>query len=195
MNRMAQVTRNTKETQITVSINLDGNGKSDISTGIGFFDHMLTALSAHSAIDMNIKAEGDLYVDCHHTIEDTGIVLGQAFRKALSDKGGIVRYGHAMIPMDEALGFCALDISGRPYLVFDCEFKADSMGGMDTQMVVEFFRAFAFHAGITLHLKVPYGENDHHKAEALFKACAHALGDAVKLRADGSTLSTKGSID
>lgn len=193
--RTAQVTRNTKETKITVSVNLDGSGKSNITTGIGFFDHMLTALSAHSGIDMDIKADGDTYVDCHHTIEDTGIVLGQCFAKALGDKGGIVRYGHAMIPMDESLGVCALDISGRPYLVFDCKFTAPSMGAMDTQMVVEFFRAFAFHAGITLHLNVPYGENDHHKAEALFKACAHALGDAVKLRADGTTLSTKGSID
>lgn len=195
MVRYAEVTRLTKETQITVSVNLDGTGKSEIATGIGFFDHMLTALSAHSGIDLSICAKGDLYVDCHHTIEDTGIVLGQAFAKALGDKGGIVRYGHAMIPMDEALGFCALDISGRPYLVFDCAFTADRIGEMDTQMAVEFFRAFAFHAGITLHLKVPYGENDHHKAEALFKACAHALGDAVAVRADGSTLSTKGSID
>ncbi len=195
MNRVASVTRNTKETKITVTVDLDGSGKADISTGIGFFDHMLTALSAHSGIDMQIDAKGDLYVDCHHTIEDTGIVLGQAFAKALSDKSGIVRYGHAMIPMDEALGVCALDISGRPYLVFNCPFSADRIGDMDTQMVVEFFRAFAFHAGITLHLNLPYGENDHHKAEALFKAAAHALSDAVKLRADGSTLSTKGSID
>ncbi len=195
MNRTAAVTRNTKETQITVSVDLDGKGKSEISTGIGFFDHMLTALSAHSGSDLSITAKGDLEVDCHHTIEDTGIVLGQAFAKALSDKGGIVRYGHAMIPMDESLGVCALDISGRPYLVFHCSFRADRIGEMDTQMVEEFFRAFAFHAGITLHLDLPYGENDHHKAEALFKAAAHALSDAVRLRTDGSTLSTKGSID
>lgn len=195
MERMATVTRDTRETKITVTVNLDGSGKSDIKTGIGFFDHMLTALSAHSGIDMEIHADGDLYVDCHHTIEDTGIVLGKAFAKALGDKGGITRYGHAMIPMDESLGICALDISGRPYLVFDCKFTADRIGQMDTQMVEEFFRAFAFHAGITLHLQLPYGANDHHKAEALFKACAHALHDAVSRRSDGSTLSTKGSID
>ncbi len=195
MDRIATVSRQTKETQIAVTVNLDGSGKSNISTKIGFFDHMLTAFSAHSGVDMQIQATGDLYVDCHHTIEDTGIVLGQAFAKALDDKSGITRYGHAMIPMDEALGVCALDISGRPYLVFDCKFTSDRMGEMDTQMVEEFFRAFAFHAGITLHLNVLYGQNDHHKAEALFKAAAHALQDALFRRVDGSTLSTKGSID
>lgn len=195
MERIASAERVTKETQIAVTVNLDGTGKAKVNTGIGFFDHMLTALSVHSGIDLCVEASGDLQVDCHHTIEDTGIVLGQAFSKALGDKGGIIRYGHAMIPMDEALGVCALDISGRPYLAFDCAFAADRIGEMDTQMAEEFFRAFAFHAGITLHLSVPYGKNDHHKAEALFKALAHALMDALKLRTDGSTLSTKGSMD
>ncbi len=193
MNQTVTLTRTTKETDITVSVALYGSGKSDISTGIGFFDHMLTALAAHSGMDLSIQARGDLEVDCHHTIEDTGILLGDAFCKALGDKGGITRYGNALIPMDEALGVCTLDISGRAFLKFDCAFTADRIGEMDTQMVAEFFRAFAFHAGITLHLLLPYGENDHHKAEALFKAAAHALHDALVPR-DG-VLSTKGSLD
>ncbi len=193
MNQTVTLIRTTKETDIAVSLCLYGEGKSEISTGIGFFDHMLTALAAHSGVNLTVHAKGDLNVDCHHTIEDTGILLGDAFYQALGDKGGITRYGHAMIPMDEALGVCALDISGRPFLKFDCVFTADRIGEMDTQMVAEFFRAFAFHAGITLHLLLPYGENDHHKAEALFKAMAHALHDALVPR-DG-VLSTKGSID
>lgn len=192
--RTGEVTRITKETAITAKINLDGSGKPGIDTKIGFFDHMLTALSVHSGIDIQIQIDGDLYVDCHHSIEDAGIVLGQAFAQALGDKSGICRYGSAYIPMDEALGFCALDISGRPFLVFQCDFEVERIGDMDTQMVEEFFRAFAFHAGITLHLKCEYGKNDHHKAEALFKAAAHALKQAVTPLEGKQILSTKGVL-
>ena len=173
--RLGTVKRDTKETQITVSIDLDGGGINRISTGVGFFDHMLTALAVHSGIDMDIEVKGDLYVDCHHTVEDTGIALGAALCKALGDKGGICRYGNMLITMDESLALVSLDISGRPFLVFDCSFVTDKIGEMDTQMVEEFFRALAFHAGITLHAKLLYGTNDHHKAEALFKALAHSL--------------------
>lgn len=165
-----------------------------VDTGVGFFDHMLTALAVHAGLSLSVSCRGDLHVDCHHTIEDVGIVLGDALCKALGDKSGIVRYGSFYIPMDEALGFASIDISGRPYLVFHADFTADRMGEMDTQMVEEFFRAVAFHAGITLHLSVPYGTNDHHKAEALFKALAHALKAAAALNADGSVLSTKGVL-
>lgn len=192
--RTAEITRVTKETDITVKVNLDGSGKPEVNTKIGFFDHMLTALSVHSGIDIAIQVDGDLHVDCHHSIEDAGIVLGQAFAKALGDKSGICRYGSAYIPMDEALGFSALDISGRPFLVFQCDFAAERIGDMDTQMVEEFFRAFAFHAGITLHIKCEYGKNDHHKVEALFKAVAHALRQAVTPLGDGQVLSTKGVL-
>ena len=190
--RNALVERQTKETNIRIKLDLNAAPKAEIDTGIGFFDHMLTALAIHAGISLQVKAEGDLFVDCHHTIEDAGIVLGQAFGKALGDKSGIVRYGSAYIPMDESLGFVSLDISGRPFLVFDAQFTADKIGEMDTQMVEEFFRAFAFHAGITLHAKVLYGANDHHKAEALFKALAHALKMAIQ-PAQG-TLSTKGVL-
>lgn len=192
--RLGTVKRDTRETQITISIDLDGNGTNRIDTGVGFFDHMLTALAVHSGIDMSIEVHGDLQVDCHHTIEDTGIALGTALAKALGDKAGICRYGSAFIPMDESLGFVSLDISGRPFLVFDCPFVTDRMGQMDTQMVEEFFRAFAFHAGITLHAKLIYGTNDHHKAEALFKALAHSLKQAVKQTESGAPLSTKGVL-
>ena len=163
------IQRRTKETRISVDLCLEG-GEIRISTGIGFFDHMLTALAVHAGLSLSVSCKGDLHVDCHHTIEDVGIVLGDALCKALGDKSGIVRYGSFYIPMDEALGFASIDISGRPYFVFHADFTADRMGEMDTQMVEEFFRAVAFHAGITLHLSVPYGTNDHHKAEALFKA-------------------------
>lgn len=193
--RTAQISRKTKETDITVTLDLDAAPKAEIQTGIGFFDHMLTALAIHSGISLEIKAQGDLEIDCHHTIEDTGIVLGQAFAKALGDKSGIARYGTAFIPMDEALGFVSLDISGRPFLVFDGRFTFEKMGDMDTQMVEEFFRAFSFNAGITLHASICYGTNDHHKAEALFKALAHALKDAIKPLDNGKVLSTKGSLD
>ncbi len=193
--RKADVARKTKETDITLSLAFDEvNPIVQINTGIGFFDHMLTALAVHAGLSLSLSCKGDLHVDCHHTIEDTGIVLGDALCRALGDKGGIARYGSFYIPMDEALGFASIDISGRPFLVFHAEFAADRVGGMDTQMVEEFFRAMAFHAGITLHLSVPYGTNDHHKAEALFKAFAHALKAAAARNADGSVLSTKGVL-
>ena len=192
--RKAQLERNTNETQIELEINLDGTGKVEIQTGIGFFDHMLTALSVHSGISMNIKCQGDLYVDGHHTVEDTGIVLGQALAQALGDKSGIVRYGSAYIPMDEALGFCSLDISNRPFLVFNGEFTNQMIGEYDTCLTEEFFRAFAVNAGITLHVNMVYGKNDHHKCESVFKAVAHALKMAVKETGSGETLSTKGGL-
>lgn len=188
------VERKTKETQIIVEVKLDNKGVSDIDTGIGFFDHMLTALSKHSGISMNIKCTGDLYVDAHHSVEDTGIVLGQALAQALGDKSGIARYGSAYIPMDEALSFCSLDISNRPFLVFNGEFTNQMIGQYDACLTEEFFRAFAFNAGITLHLNMVYGTNDHHKCEALFKAVAHALKMAVKPLENGETLSTKGTL-
>ena len=191
--RCASVSRKTKETDISVSIDLNGRGVGKINTGIGFFDHMLTALSAHGRIDMDVSVTGDLNVDCHHTIEDTGIVLGDAFSKALGDKSGIARYGNAFIPMDESLAHVTVDVSGRPYLVFDASFSQPMIGDMDTQMVEEFFRAFAFRAGMTVHARLLYGSNDHHKAEALFKALAHALSAALEEK--DVTLSTKGSFD
>lgn len=192
--RKAEISRNTKETKISVTLDIDGQGTHDIRTGIGFFDHMLTALSKHSGISMNIKAVGDLDVDGHHTVEDTGIVLGQALAKALGDKSGIARYGTAYIPMDEALGFCSLDISNRPFLVFKGEFTNQMIGEYDTCLTEEFFRAFAFNAGITMHLNMVYGSNDHHKCEAVFKAAAYALKAAVKELENGETLSTKGTL-
>lgn len=192
--RSSEVERNTRETQIKVSMILDEKGKSQISTGIGFFDHMLTALSAHSGISMNIDVKGDLYVDGHHTVEDTGIVLGQALSKALGDKSGIERYGTAYIPMDESLAMASLDISNRPFLVYNAEYKNERIGEFDSCLAEEFFRAFAFNAGITLHINLLYGTNDHHKCEAIFKAVAHALKKAVKKNQSGQTLSTKGVI-
>jgi imidazoleglycerol-phosphate dehydratase len=191
--RTASITRKTNETDIKLSINLDGTGKHSISTGIGFFDHMLTAFSVHSGIDIDLKVVGDLIVDDHHTVEDTGIALGQAFALALGDKAGIARYGTAFIPMDEALGFASLDISGRPYLVFNAEFNDDRTGDYDNCLTEEFWRAFAMNALITLHTSCGYGKNDHHKNEAIFKAVAHALKDALKI--NGSTvLSSKGVL-
>ncbi len=192
--REAQITRKTKETDIEIKVVLDGQGRADIDTGIGFFDHMLTALSVHSGISMTIKVKGDLYVDGHHTVEDTGIVLGKALSEALGDKSGITRYGTAFIPMDEALGFCSLDISNRPFLVFRGSFTNAMIGNYDACLTEEFFRAFAFNAGITLHIDMMYGSNDHHKCEAAFKAVAHALKTAVKPLEDGKTLSTKGVL-
>lgn len=188
------VERKTRETEVSFEVTIDGKGIADISTGIGFFDHMLTALSVHSGISMNIKCQGDLYVDGHHTVEDTGIVLGQALSQALGDKSGIVRYGSAYIPMDEALGFCSLDISNRPFLVFNGEFTNQMIGEYDTCLTEEFFRAFAVNAGITLHVNMVYGKNDHHKCESVFKAVAHALKMAVKETGSGETLSTKGGL-
>lgn len=188
------VERKTKETDVAVEVILDGKGRADVSTGIGFFDHMLTALSVHSGISMNIKCKGDLQVDGHHTVEDIGIVLGQALGQALGDKSGIARYGSSYIPMDEALGFCSLDISNRPFLVFNGEFTNQMIGEYDTCLTEEFFRAFAFNAGITLHVNMLYGKNDHHKCESVFKAVAHALKKAVKETEFGDTLSTKGRL-
>ncbi|MEG2429684.1 MAG: imidazoleglycerol-phosphate dehydratase HisB [Oscillospiraceae bacterium] len=192
LKRYASVSRITNETDISIKINLDDSTFCKISTGIGFFDHMLTALSKHSEIGLEILAKGDLEVDCHHTIEDVGIVLGKSFKDALKSMTNIARYGSAYIPMDEALGFVSLDISNRPFLKFDVTFKNERIGDMDTQMVEEFFRAFAFNAGITLHISAPYGSNDHHIAEAIFKAMAHALKIAI-VETD-TILTTKGVI-
>lgn len=191
--RTAEINRATRETDISVKINLDGSGNADISTGIGFFDHMLTALSVHSGFDISVKTIGDLHVDSHHTVEDTGIVLGQAFKQAISDMKGINRYGTAYIPMDEALGFACLDISNRPFLVFKAQFSDDRVGNFDTCLTEEFFRAFAFNAGITLHISGEYGKNDHHIIEAMFKACAHALKTAAAMNGT-QILSTKGVL-
>ena len=192
--RSGEVARKTKETDIFVNVDIDGKGKADIDTGVGFFDHMLTALSVHSGISMTIKVKGDLQVDCHHTIEDTGIALGQALGQALGAKSGIVRYGTAYIPMDESLAMASLDLSNRPFLVFNCPFTNQSCGEYDLCMTEEFFRAFAFNSGMTLHINLLYGTNDHHKCEAVYKAVAHALKVAVQENKDGSTLSTKGVL-
>ncbi len=189
--RAAEINRKTKETDICVKLDLDG-GEVNIDTGIGFFDHMLTALAVHGGFGLDITAKGDLNVDGHHTVEDVGIVLGTAFAKALGDKSGIMRYGSAYIPMDEALGFCAVDVSARPYLVFKADITNERVGDFETCLTEEFMRAFAFNAGLTLHLRCEYGSNDHHIIEALFKALAHALKNAVRLNGDGSSLTTKG---
>ena len=194
MNRTAEIKRTTKETDICVKLDLDGGAKADINTGIGFLDHMLTALAVHGGFSLSLSCKGDLHVDGHHTAEDIGIVLGQAFKEALGDKAGIMRYGSAFIPMDEALAFCSLDISARPFLVFNAEFKNERVGEFDTCLTEEFMRAFAFNAGMTLHLRVEYGSNDHHKIEALFKAMAYALKAAIKRNEDGSVVSTKGVL-
>lgn len=191
--RIGEIARETKETSIRLRWNLDGSGRYMGTCGVGFFDHMMQAFCVHGGFDMDLDMKGDLEVDCHHSIEDLGIVMGQTFAKALGEKGGIRRYGSFCIPMDEALGFCSLDISGRPYLVFDAEFTNQSVGTLDCCMVKEFFRAFAFNGGITLHLRCPYGENDHHKIEALFKAAAHALREALEPNG-GKILSSKGML-
>ena len=194
MNRTAEISRKTKETDIAVKLDLDGGAKADIATGIGFLDHMLTALAIHGGFSLSVKCDGDLYVDGHHTTEDIGIVLGMALREALGDRAGIMRYGSAFIPMDESLAFCSLDISGRPFLVFNAEFTNERVGEFDTCLTEEFMRAFAFNAGVTLHLRCEYGSNDHHKIEALFKSLAYALKAAVKRNSDGSVVSTKGVL-
>lgn len=194
-NRVATIERKTKETDIKCSFKIDGKGDSNIDTGIGFLDHMLTGFAKHGLFDLNIKAKGDLYVDCHHTIEDVGIVLGQAIKEAVGDKKSIKRYGDIILPMDEALILCAIDLSGRPYLVFDGEFKADSVGYFDTQMVKEFFYAISYSAGMNLHIKQLAGDNDHHIIEGMFKAFAKALDEAtLKDSRIKSVLSTKGSL-
>lgn len=191
--RTATVERNTKETQIKLSLCLDG-GDVSISTGIGFFDHMLTAFAVHGGFGLNLDVKGDLEVDTHHTIEDTGIALGNAFSQALGDKAGIERYGTFSIPMDESLAQVSLDISNRPFLVFNAHFEQELCGDYETCVTEEFWRAFAENAGITLHINVPYGANAHHQIEAIFKAAAHALKIAVAKNKDGSVLSTKGVL-
>lgn len=190
--RTSKVERKTKETEVSVSLSLDG-GEVSVSTGIGFFDHMLNAFAVHGGFGLQVEAEGDLFVDCHHTVEDVGIVLGKAFTVALGDKSGITRYGSFFVPMDESLAFCAVDISGRPFLVFQADFPQERVGDFDTCMTEEFMRAFAMNAGITLHLRVEYGSNAHHEIEALFKAAAHSLGIAAAKTGVG-VLSTKGSL-
>ena len=191
--RRTQISRKTKETDISLSLCLEG-GNISIDTGIGFFDHMLNSFATHAGFGLELKVKGDLYVDEHHTVEDTGIVLGKAFSQILKDKASIDRFGSFYVPMDEALAFAAVDISGRPYLVFDAEFTDDRTGMFDNCLTEEFFRAFAFNAGITLHIKNLYGKNDHHKIESIFKAVAYALKNAVRKNADGSVASTKGTL-
>lgn len=195
MGRFAQVVRKTSETDIDISIELDGSGKAEVNTGIGFFDHMLISFAKHGLFDLKVKVKGDLYVDCHHTIEDTGIVLGEVIKKALGEKKSIKRFGSFLLPMDETLVLCAIDLSGRPYLVFDGTFNTERVGYMDTEMVKEFFYAISYSAGMNLHIKEMYGENAHHIIEAMFKAFARALDEAVTIDSRVSGLpSTKGAL-
>ena len=195
MERIADCKRTTKETDIALILNLDGSGKADIDTGIGFFDHMLDGFSRHGMFDLNVRVKGDLIVDCHHTIEDTGIVLGTAIKEAVGDKKGMKRFGSCILPMDETLVLCAVDLSGRPYLSFDGEFTTDRVGYMDTEMVKEFFYAISYTAGMNLHIKVLSGGNNHHMIEAIFKAFARALDEATGFDPRiTDILSTKGSL-
>lgn len=194
MKRYAQQKRETKETQIEANLLLDGNGKSDIATGIGFFDHMLTLFAFHAGIDLSVHAKGDLDVCDHHLIEDTGIVLGDLMKEALGDKRGIARYGNARVPMDETLCSVDLDFSGRSYLVCNCTLKREQIGQFSCEMLPEFLRAFADHANLTLHVNVLYGENDHHKVEAVFKAMGRAVKEAVSIIGD-ELPSTKGVLE
>ena len=194
--RIAQVTRNTKETQIGVRINLDGTGAAKITTGIGFFDHMLDQIARHGLIDLDVNAKGDLHIDGHHTVEDVGISLGMAVAQALGDKAGLTRYGHAYVPLDEALSRVVIDLSGRPGLHMDVPFKSGMVGGFDTQLAFEFFQGFSNHCGATLHIDNLKGQNAHHQAETVFKAFGRALRMAVTLdpRSAGVVPSTKGSL-
>jgi len=194
--RIAEVTRKTAETQITVKVNLDGTGKASLSTGIGFFDHMLDQIARHGLIDLDIKADGDLHIDGHHTVEDVGITLGQAVAKAVGDKKGIRRYGHAYVPLDEALSRVVIDFSGRPGLVMNVPFKSGMIGTFDSQLAHEFFQGFVNHAFVTLHIDNLRGENAHHQCETVFKAFARALRFALELdpRSAGTIPSTKGSL-
>jgi imidazoleglycerol-phosphate dehydratase len=194
--RSASVTRNTTETRISVSLDLDGTGKYSVSTGIGFLDHMLEQLSRHSLIDLEVKAEGDLHIDFHHTTEDTGIAIGEAFKKALGDRKGITRYGHMYIPMDETLTRVALDLSNRPYLIWKVDFTRDKLGDMDTELFKEWFQAFAQAAGCTLHIETLYGSNSHHIVETCFKGLARALKIAIAHdpRQSNTVPSTKGVL-
>ena len=195
MARTATIERNTKETKIKISLDLDGSGKSNLNTKIGFFNHMLDGFTRHGLFDLDVVCDGDIEVDCHHSIEDTGIVLGTAIKEAVGDKKGIKRYGSCILPMDEACVMCAVDLSGRPYLVYDANFTHQSCGDMDTQMVKEFFYAISYTAGMNLHIKVLYGENDHHIMEAIFKAFAKALDQATQYdERIHDVLSTKGSL-
>ncbi len=195
MDRVVNLCRKTSETDIEISLNLDGSGIANVDTGIGFFDHMLNSFAKHGLFDLTVKVRGDLEVDCHHTIEDTGIVLGAAIKKALGDKKSIKRYGSFMLPMDETLVLCAIDLSGRPYFVFDAEFNVERVGYFDTEMVKEFFYAISYSAGMNLHIKEMYGSNAHHIIEAMFKAFARALDEASSIdpRVEGLP-STKGAL-
>lgn len=191
--RSYKVERNTLETQILVEINLDGTGKADIDTGVGFFDHMLTLMAFHGKFDMKVKCKGDIYVDDHHTIEDIGIALGECVKQALGDKRGIRRYSTVFIPMDEALARTSIDVSNRPYLVFNATFTDERVGNMATQMVKEFFRAFVNESRVTLHINLLYGENDHHNIEAIFKSFARALKEGIEIISD-EVASSKGVL-
>lgn len=196
MERTATLTRRTAETNITVTLNVDGSGTAAVSTGIGFFDHMLILWAKHGLFDLTVKAEGDLVVDGHHTVEDTGIVLGQVLAGALGDKKGIKRYGTAFVPMDEALAMVSLDISGRPYVVLEAAIGSERVGQFDTELVEEFLRALAVHAGLTLHVRVLSGKNAHHIIEAIFKALGRALDEATRKDARiAGVMSTKGTLD
>jgi imidazoleglycerol-phosphate dehydratase len=194
--RKAEVVRNTNETQIRVALNLDGTGVAKFATGIGFFDHMLDQIARHGLIDLDIQAQGDLHIDGHHTVEDVGITLGQAMAKAVGDKKGLRRYGHAYVPLDEALSRVVIDFSGRPGLHMRVDFKSGMIGALDTQLVYEFFQGFSNHAGVTLHIDNLHGENAHHQCETIFKAFARALRMALEIdpRAAGVIPSTKGSL-
>lgn len=196
VNRTAKITRKTKETDITLELNLDGTGIAEIETGIGFFDHMLQSFAKHGFFDLKVNVKGDLYVDTHHTVEDTGIVLGQAIRQALMEKTGIRRYGSFLLPMDETLILCAIDLSGRPYLNYQAQLTCEKLGYMDAELVKEFFYAISYSAGMNLHLKQMDGSNNHHIVEAMFKAFAKALDEAcgIDSRIQG-VLSTKGTVE
>ncbi|MEH6629455.1 MAG: imidazoleglycerol-phosphate dehydratase HisB [Halopseudomonas aestusnigri] len=194
--RQASIERNTNETQITATINLDGTGKYDVQTGVGFLDHMIEQLSRHSLMDITLRAKGDLHIDFHHTTEDAGIALGQAFKQALGDRKGINRYGSCLLPMDEALSRVALDLSNRPYLVWNVNFDRDKIGDMDTELFREWFQAFSFNAGMTLHVDQIHGFNNHHIVESCFKALARAIREAIEIdpRKADEVPSTKGVL-
>ena len=195
MNRISKMERNTKETEISLSLNIDGNGTSNVNTGIGFFNHMLEGFSKHGFFDLDVSVKGDLDVDGHHTVEDTGIVLGNAIKNAIGDKKGIKRYGYFILPMDDALVLCSIDLCGRPYLSFDCNFPTEMIGDFETQLVNEFFYALSYSAMMNIHIKLLSGFNSHHIAEAVFKAFAKALDEATtKDERINDVLSTKGSL-
>lgn len=195
MERTSSIQRDTNETNITMNLSIDGSGASTIDSGIGFFDHMLQGFSKHGFFDLTLKINGDLEVDGHHTVEDAGIVLGQAIREALGDKKGIKRYGSSTIPMDECLALCAIDLCGRPYFVFDCDFTVERVGSLETELIKEFFYAVSYSAGMNLHIKMLTGENNHHKIECIFKAFGKALDEATTKDARIiDVLSTKGSL-